>query len=128
MMPAVRRLAAALALLCLPALALAEPVIEVVDGVRHVRNGAEPLHGERTLHLSEQWRVNVEEEEELIGVVGGALAGPEGTVWLSDRQVGQILVFSATGEHMKTLIEVTAKQVAKKLADAKVDYAVLVPA
>ncbi len=94
---------AALALFAITAAAAAEPSVEVIDGVRHVRNGAEPLNGVRTLQLEEQWRVNVDDEEELIGVITVAAAGPDDTVWLADTQVGQILVYSAAGEYVETL-------------------------
>ncbi|MFO7654953.1 MAG: hypothetical protein R6X25_14215 [Candidatus Krumholzibacteriia bacterium] len=79
------------------------PAIEVVAGVRHVRNGSEPLAGERTLRLEELWSVNVDEEEELIGVLSSAISGSAGTLWLTDNQLGQVLVYSATGEHLRTL-------------------------
>ena len=93
-----------LLVLCFPNLADAQPpTVEVIDGVRQIHNGAEPRDGERTLQLEETWRVNVEEEEELIGVISAAISGPDGTVWLTDHQLGQVLVYSADGEHLKTL-------------------------
>ena len=58
---------------------------------------------ERTLQLEELWRVNVEDEEELIGVISAVISGPNGTVWLADGQLGQVLVYSAEGEHLRTL-------------------------
>lgn len=85
------------------ALADPSPTVAIIDGVRHVRNSAEPLHGERTLHLEEVWRVDTDDEEELIGTITAALAGPDGTVWLADNQLGQVLVYSAEGRHLKTL-------------------------
>ena len=41
----------------------------------------EPADGARTLRLHEQWRIDVLDEEQLIGVVSGVLAGPDGSVW-----------------------------------------------
>lgn len=89
-------------LLCLPGW-LSAGEVEVIDGVRHVHNGAEPADGDRTLQLEEIWRVNVEEEENLIGVITAMLAGPDGTVWLADHQLSQIFVYSAEGEYLRTL-------------------------
>ncbi|MBU1495041.1 MAG: hypothetical protein KJ956_13875, partial [Actinobacteria bacterium] len=89
-------------LLCLPAL-LSAGEVETVDGVRHVRNGAEPSDGTRTLHLEVLWRVNVEQAEVLVGVLSDVSAGPDGTVWLSDRQLGQVHVYSAGGAYLRSL-------------------------
>jgi hypothetical protein len=77
--------------------------IETIDGVEHVRNGATPRGGERTLRLVEVWRVDVEEEEELIGVIGDVISGPGGTVWLADRQLARVLVYSAGGRLLRTV-------------------------
>ncbi len=73
------------------------------DGVPHVQNGLAPDKGKRTIQLAEAWRFSIEEEEELIGVLSTALAGPDGTVWLADRQLGQVMVYSADGQHMRTV-------------------------
>ncbi len=89
-------------LLCLPVL-LSAGEVEMIDGIRHVSNGAEPSDGTRTLPLEVLWQVNVEEEEVLIGVLSDVAAGPDGTVWLADRQLGQVHVYSATGEYLRTL-------------------------
>jgi hypothetical protein len=80
-----------------------EPVVETVDGVPHVRNDAVPLHGERTLPLEEIWSVDAEAEEELIGRITAVLVGPDGTVYLADWQLGQVLVYSAAGRFLRTL-------------------------
>ena len=52
---------------------------------------------ERTLQLDELWRVNVEDEEELIGVISAVVSGPGGTLWLADHQLGQVLVGDGEG-------------------------------
>ncbi len=77
--------------------------VEEIDGVRYIRNGAEPADGARTLHLEEAWRINIEDEEHLIGVVSAVLTGPDGTVWMADQQLGQVFVYSAGGEYLRTL-------------------------
>jgi hypothetical protein len=79
------------------------PIIETSDGVRHVRNGAVPLQGERLAHLEPFWRVDTETEDELIGFISAALAGPDQSVWLADSQLGQVLVYSRSGQHLRTL-------------------------
>ena len=92
----------ALSVLCSPNFGFAGEVT-LVDGVRYVKNGAEPARGQRTLHLEPIWRVNVEEEEVLIGVITAVLAGPAGTTWLADHQLGQVFVYSAQGEYLRSL-------------------------
>lgn len=62
-----------------------------------------PTDGTLTLDLQELWRIDVEEEDQLIGVISSVLAGPDDTVWMSDQQLGQILEYSADGEFMRTL-------------------------
>ena len=77
--------------------------VEMIDGVRHVHNDAVPVRGERTLRLEEIWRIEVMEAEELIGVVSDVISGPDGTVWMSDTQLGRVLVYSAEGTLLRTL-------------------------
>jgi len=105
--PACALVALVMAVLAVPnPTAMAGPVpprIEVTDGVRHVYNGDVPLQGERSVTLEERWRVNAEDEEELIGVISAAISGPDGEVWLADNQLGQILVYSATGMFLRTV-------------------------
>lgn len=96
-------LLAALCVLGCSVVAAAEPVVETVDGVPHVRNGAVALHGERTLRLEEVWSVDAESEEELIGMIMAVLAAPDGSVYLADWQLGQVLVYSAEGRFLRTL-------------------------
>ncbi len=91
------------ALVAFGAVVAAAGEVELVDGVPHVHVGAEPDDGIRTLHLRELWHIDAEDEEQLIGVVSGVLAGPEGTTYMGDQQLGQILVYGSDGEYMRTL-------------------------
>jgi hypothetical protein len=90
----------ALALL-LPAAAAAEEV--AIDGVIHVKNGASPSQGTETLELEEFWRVGGEEGDTILGVVTQALSDMEGNIYLLDRQMSQVLVFSPEGKMIRTL-------------------------
>lgn len=71
--------------------------------VRQATDNERPSNGERTLHVTEAWRVETADEGELIGYIRAALAGPDGTVWLADNQLGQVLVYSAEGSHLRTI-------------------------
>jgi hypothetical protein len=58
----------------------------------------------RTVALVEQWRIGGEEEEDLLlGVIFGGAIGPDGNVYLIDRQLSQVLVISPAGELVTTL-------------------------
>jgi hypothetical protein len=53
----------------------------------------------RTTELVEQWRIGGEDEEEvLLGVIFDAKVGPDGNVYLIDRQLSQVLVISPEGD------------------------------
>jgi hypothetical protein len=75
----------------------------ISDDVVRVRNSNEPSHGVRTLRLIEKWRVGGEDDDILMGVITDVLAGPDSSVWLLDRQLCQVLVYSAEGEYLRTL-------------------------
>ncbi len=89
------------ALGALPALAAEEAVI---DGVTHVRNGAEPRDGVQTLELEELWRVGgIDDEENIFGLITRVIADEEGNVYLLDTQLSQVNVFTPDGEFSHTL-------------------------
>jgi hypothetical protein len=106
------RLLPPLLLLLLPALALilfgagaslaGREVIE--DGVLHVKNGAAPNEGIKTLDLVERWRAGGEDDEEnLFGLITEVLLDAEGNIYLLDTQLSEVQVFSRDGENLKTL-------------------------
>jgi len=76
---------------------------EIINGVRHVYNKTEPPNPPRTLKLVPAWQIDVMEEEQLIGVVYAAESGPDSTVWLVDRQLGQVHIYSADGEYVRSI-------------------------
>jgi hypothetical protein len=75
----------------------------LLNGIPHVRNPAQPLRGTRTLHLEEQWRAGGEENEILFGVIADVVSDSLGRLYLLDRQLCQIFVFSPDGELQRTL-------------------------
>jgi hypothetical protein len=75
-----------------------------IDGVVHVKNGAEPSEGVETFKLEELWRVGGEDDEEvMLGVVVQAVSDDAGNVYLLDMQLAQVLVISPDGEMTGTL-------------------------
>jgi len=74
-----------------------------VDGQLHVRNTAQPSAAQEIWRLKEQWRVGGEEGEVLFGVVSKVLPDEDGSLYVLDLQLSHIEVFSATGEHLRTL-------------------------
>ncbi len=58
----------------------------------------------RSVELVEQWRIGGEDDEEiLLGVIFDAVIGTDGSVYLIDRQLSQVLVISPDGELLTTL-------------------------
>jgi hypothetical protein len=77
--------------------------IQMIDGVPHVLNGPEPLEGRQDLHLKELWRIGADDEDVLLGAIGGALSDDEGNVYLPDTQLSEVTVISPAGEVLRTL-------------------------
>ncbi|MBD3236483.1 MAG: hypothetical protein GF330_07255, partial [Candidatus Eisenbacteria bacterium] len=69
----------------------------------HVRNSGPPLRGEHTLQLEELWRLDLESEALLLGMIGDVAEGPDGNLYLLDRQTAEVHVFSSAGEHLRAL-------------------------
>ena len=73
------------------------------DGVIYVRNSEIPSQGLVTLSLREIWRAGGEDDEILFGIINSALADENGNVYLLDRQLSEVHVYSPAGEHLRTL-------------------------
>jgi hypothetical protein len=85
-----------------PAVGLAAEEI-LVDGVPHVRNGAEPAAGVEILQLQELWRAGGDDDEVFFGVITDVIVDDAGQYYLLDAQLGQVHVFSAEGKFLRTL-------------------------
>ncbi len=99
-------LAACFLLSCIPMAAgtafAAEQV--TVDGVLHVRNGAQPSVGVRTLALKEVWRAGgADDEESIFGLITRVVGDAAGNVYLLDTQLHQVHVFDGQGAFTRTL-------------------------
>jgi hypothetical protein len=81
----------------------ASPQEVVVDGVPHVRNSDTPRDGVRTVELEELWRVGGDEGEFLFGMIGQVLQDDAGDIYVLDRRLSEVLVFSPEGEYVRTL-------------------------
>jgi hypothetical protein len=75
------------------------------DGVVHVLNPAEGMESPVTVRLEELWRIggDTDAEGEFFGVLGSVLEDGEGNVYLLDRQLNEIKVFSPEGEYLRTI-------------------------
>jgi hypothetical protein len=62
-----------------------------------------PTQGEQPLALSELWRVGGEDEEVIFGRIPDLKMHPDGSVYVLDNQLCQVVVISADGEHLRTL-------------------------
>lgn len=75
----------------------------VVDGVLHQRNPATPRDGSETWNLQELWRAGGDDDEVFFGVIFAAVSDEAGNLYLLDRQLCQVFVYSPAGELLKTL-------------------------
>jgi hypothetical protein len=75
------------------------------DGVPWVENPALPTEAPVTLPLQELWRIGGDsaEEGQLFGVIGAVQTDTAGNVYLLDRQLSEVKVFSPDGEYLRTL-------------------------
>lgn len=78
---------------------------EVKDGVAYVHSPAEPMRAPETVQLRELWRIGGDStaEEEFFGVIERITADPEGNVYLLDRQLSEVKVFSPDGKYLRTI-------------------------
>ena len=73
--------------------------VETREGVEHVLNPAEPVAASLTLSPQELWRIggDSESENEFFGVISQVATDPSGSVYLLDRQLSEVRVFSSSG-------------------------------
>ena len=76
---------------------------ETVDGVLHVRNGAEPRDGIEHLRLEELWRVGDASDDILFGLITRVVADTNGDLYVLDGQLSHVHVYDRDGAHLRTL-------------------------
>jgi len=62
-----------------------------------------PTQGVQPLALNELWRVGGEDEEVIFGRIPDLKMHPDGSVYVLDNQLCQVVVISADGEHLRTI-------------------------
>ncbi|MBU8871714.1 MAG: hypothetical protein KOO60_12680 [Gemmatimonadales bacterium] len=87
--------------LSLAVASLAETVM--IDGVEHIRNGAQPYNGVQDVKLHELWRAGGEDDDVFFGLVPRVLTDPEGNVYILDSQTCQVYVYGPEGELLRKL-------------------------
>ncbi|MCP4548103.1 MAG: 6-bladed beta-propeller [bacterium] len=75
------------------------------DGVRTVRNPAEPMSSRVTIKADRQWSLGGynDAEEELFGQVDQLLIADNGDIYLLDSILNEIRVFGANGEYLRSI-------------------------
>lgn len=78
--------------------------VETIDGVEHVYNPAEPLHGEQRIAPRELWRLGglSDAPEEFFGVISDVLVEGE-QVFLLDQQLSEVKVFDSAGNWLRNM-------------------------
>jgi hypothetical protein len=79
--------------------------IETLGDVEYIINPETGMDSPVTFTLKELWRVggDSESEEEFFGVINQLTADRDGNVYLLDRQLSEVKVFSPNGEYSRTL-------------------------
>jgi hypothetical protein len=70
---------------------------------RVIRASATPREGVLRLQMHELWHTDPDAPEYLFGFIDAAVADKEGRVYLLDRQVGDVKVFSPDGRFLRTV-------------------------
>lgn len=75
------------------------------DGVPHVTNPARPIETPSTFKLNEQWRVGGDDESDdvIFGVLNDIATDGAGNVYLLDSQLDEVLVYSPSGEYLRSI-------------------------
>lgn len=77
----------------------------VVDGVRYVDNPADGMLPPLVTEAKELWRVggDADDENETFGVIEALAVDSKGDVYLLDRQLSVVRVFTANGEYARSI-------------------------
>ncbi len=86
-----------------PAFAAWQGQTTTVDGVTTVTNPETPANGATRQELHELWRRGGDEDEIFFGTVAEFLTDQDGNIYLLDGQLSEIQVFSAGGDHLRTI-------------------------
>jgi hypothetical protein len=73
------------------------------DSVPHLISDDPSVPGLQTLALEEMWRAGGEDDEVFFGRIVEVKRGPDGSIYILDNQICQVMVFSAEGEHLRDL-------------------------
>jgi hypothetical protein len=75
------------------------------EGVLHVMNPPEPMSGEETVGMTEMWRIggDTDDDAEFFGVLNQVTTDEAGNVYLLDRQLTEVKIFSPDGEYINTI-------------------------
>lgn len=74
------------------------------EGVTYVANPAQPLTKQETVSPELLWKAGGDEAEEyFFGVISGITIDDDGTAYMLDRQLNEILVFSRDGEYLRSI-------------------------
>jgi hypothetical protein len=81
------------------------PVICSASEVKIPRliNDSGPTQGVTPLALKELWRAGGEDEEVIFGRIVDVNRGKDGSIYVLDNQLCQVVVFSQEGEHLRNL-------------------------
>jgi hypothetical protein len=74
-------------------------------GVPHIMNTAKPIESPKIVELKEMWRIggDTDNDDELFGVIVHLLTDGRGNVYVLDKQLAQVKIFSKEGEFIRDI-------------------------
>jgi len=76
--------------------------VVVEEGIKHVKDPAEPLHGQRDIVLRELWRISADDED-MVGLIADVCEGRDGNIFLLAVQLNTVWVYSSDGERIGSI-------------------------
>lgn len=73
------------------------------DGVTHVLNPVAPASAATPISLDKRWEAGGDDEDYLFGVLSQFTTDAGGNIYVLDSQLNEVLVFSSTGEHLRSI-------------------------
>jgi hypothetical protein len=79
--------------------------VETVDGVKYVKNTAEPMEKPTTVIMEALWELGGEtdDEDEFFGVITDIKIDDQGNVYLLDSQLSEVKIYTADGEFVRSI-------------------------
>jgi len=77
--------------------------IQTIHGIRHISNPSTPIQPPETIELEELWRIDEGSDGTIFGRIKNIVVDDEGTAYILDTQLKEVIVYGATGRFLQTI-------------------------